>query len=395
MPDQNLSLPLSKYTVLDLTRARAGPTAVRQMADWGARVIRIEAIDSAVNSLGFDRDGYDFQNLHRNKRSITLNLKDERGRKILGALVEKADVLVENFRPDVKKRLQIDHESLREFNPKLIYASISGFGQSGPYSNRPGLDQIAQGLGGLMSITGAPGQGPMRVGIPIADLSAGIFCSLGIVLALLQREDTGEGRWVHTSLLESQIAMLDFQAARWLVDGEVPSRVGNDHPTIMPAGVFDTSDAQINIQVSGSKMWQSLCDVLGHSDLAERSEFSTEQQRNLNRSQLKQQIEQLTCRFSTAELIGLLNDAGVPSGPVNNIEQTFDDPQVKDLDMVTAVDHARLGGLDQIRSPINLSGLRKSDNVAAPELGADTDSILTELGMNAEDIQALHAQGVV
>jgi crotonobetainyl-CoA:carnitine CoA-transferase CaiB-like acyl-CoA transferase len=246
-----------------------------------------------------------------------------------------------------------------------------------------------------MSITGAPGQGPMRVGIPIADLSAGIFCALGIVLALLQREDTGEGRWVHTSLLESQIAMLDFQAARWLVDGEVPSRVGNDHPTIMPAGVFDTSDGQINIQVSGSKMWQSLCDVLGQSDLAERSEFSTEQQRNLNRSQLKQQIEQLTCRFSTAELIGLLNDAGVPSGPVNNIEQTFDDPQVKDLDMVTGVDHARLGGLDQIRSPINLSGLRKSDNVAAPELGADTDSILTELGMNAEDIQALHEQGVV
>ena len=395
MPDHNMSLPLSKYTVLDLTRARAGPTAVRQMADWGARVIRVEAIDSAVNTLGFDRDGYDFQNLHRNKRSITLNLKDERGRKILGALVEKADVLVENFRPDVKKRLRIDHESLKEFNPKLIYASISGFGQSGPYSNRPGLDQIAQGLGGLMSITGQPGQGPMRVGIPIADLSAGIFCALGVVLALLQREDTGVGRWVHTSLLESQIAMLDFQAARWLVDGEVPASVGNDHPTIMPAGVFDTSDGQINIQVSGGKMWQSLCDVLGQSALAEQSEFSSEQQRHINRAALKQQIEHLTRRFSTAELIVLLNDAGVPSGPVNNIKETFSDPQVKDLDMVTAIDHARLGGFDQIRSPINLSGLRRNNNVAAPELGADTDAILAEIGMNAQDIKELHEQGVV
>lgn len=395
MPDHNMSLPLSKYTVLDLTRARAGPTAVRQMADWGARVIRVEAIDSAVNTLGFDRDGYDFQNLHRNKRSITLNLKDERGRKILGALVEKADVLVENFRPDVKKRLRIDHESLKEFNPKLIYASISGFGQSGPYSNRPGLDQIAQGLGGLMSITGQPGQGPMRVGIPIADLSAGIFCALGVVLALLQREDTGVGRWVHTSLLESQIAMLDFQAARWLVDGEVPASVGNDHPTIMPAGVFDTSDGQINIQVSGGKMWQSLCDVLGQSALAEQSEFSSEQQRHINRAALKQQIEHLTRRFSTAELIVLLNDAGVPSGPVNNIKETFSDPQVKDLDMVTAIDHARLGGFDQIRSPINLSGLRRNNNEAAPELGADTDAILAEIGMNAQDIKELHEQGVV
>ena len=395
MPDHNMSLPLSKYTVLDLTRARAGPTAVRQMADWGARVIRVEAIDSAVNTLGFDRDGYDFQNLHRNKRSITLNLKDERGRNILGALVEKADVLVENFRPDVKKRLRIDHESLKEFNSKLIYASISGFGQSGPYSNRPGLDQIAQGLGGLMSITGQPGQGPMRVGIPIADLSAGIFCALGVVLALLQREDTGVGRWVHTSLLESQIAMLDFQAVRWLVDGEVPASVGNDHPTIMPAGVFDTSDGQINIQVSGGKMWQSLCDVLGQSALAEQSEFSSEQQRHINRAELKQQIEHLTRRFSTAELIVLLNDAGVPSGPVNNIKETFSDPQVKDLDMVTAIDHARLGGFDQIRSPINLSGLRRNDNAAAPELGADTDAILAEIGMNAQDIKELHEQGVV
>ena len=395
MPDHNMSLPLSKYTVLDLTRARAGPTAVRQMADWGARVIRVEAIDSAVNTLGFDRDGYDFQNLHRNKRSITLNLKDERGRKILGALVEKADVLVENFRPDVKKRLRIDHESLKEFNPKLIYASISGFGQSGPYSNRPGLDQIAQGLGGLMSITGQPGQGPMRVGIPIADLSAGIFCALGVVLALLQREDTGVGRWVHTSLLESQIAMLDFQAARWLVDGEVPASVGNDHPTIMPAGVFDTSDGQINIQVSGGKMWQSLCDVLGQSALAEQSEFSSEQQRHINRAELKQQIQHLTRRFSTAELIVLLNDAGVPSGPVNNIKETFSDPQVKDLDMVTAIDHPRLGGFDQIRSPINLSGLRQNDNATAPVLGADTDAILAEIGMNAQDIKELYEQGVV
>jgi formyl-CoA transferase len=277
------ALPLSRFTVLDLTRVRAGPTAVRQLADWGARVIKIEAPPGPGEGLGGPRHGPDFQNLHRNKRSLTLDLKSPEGIEIFRKLARNADVVVENYRPDVKTRLGIDYEALKAVNPRLVYASISGFGQSGPYRDRPGFDQIAQGMGGLMSITGLPGQGPVRVGIPVADLTAGIFCAMGIIVALLEREVSGEGQWVESSLLAAQIAMLDFQAARWLIAREVPEQAGNDHPTSIPTGVFRTSDGHINIASAGDDIFRRLCRALNVPVLADHPDYLSGMLRSVNR----------------------------------------------------------------------------------------------------------------
>jgi len=276
-------LPLSRFKVLDLTRVRAGPTAVRQLADWGAEVIKIEAPPSPGEGLGGPRHGPDFQNLHRNKRSLTLDLKAPEGIEIFRRLVRDADVVVENYRPDVKTRLGIDYEALKAINPRLVYASISGFGQSGPYRDRPGFDQIAQGMGGLMSITGLPGQGPVRVGIPVADLSAGIFCAMGILVALLEREVSGQGQWVESSLLAAQIAMLDFQAARWLVAHEVPQQAGNDHPTTVPTGLFRTKDGLMNLAGGGQEMWNRIVETLGIIQQAKDPAFATDKTRAANR----------------------------------------------------------------------------------------------------------------
>src|SRR5205814_2057120 len=283
----DMTLPLEPYTVIDLTRARSGPTCVRQLAEMGANVIKVE--NRAEDD--FARDGFDFQNLHRNKRSITLDLKNPRGVDVLKRLFAKADVLVENYRPDVKHRLGIDYETLSKVNPRLVYASISGFGQSGPYRDRPGYDQIAQGMGGLMSITGLPGQGPVRVGIPVADLSAGVFCAMGILVALLEREASGEGQYVETSLLAAQIAMLDFQAARWLIAREVPAQAGNDHPTSIPTGVFRTRDGHINIASAGDEIFRRLCRALDAPVLADDPDYVTGKLRSQNRKALNAAIE--------------------------------------------------------------------------------------------------------
>src|SRR5918998_973093 len=292
MPFQPASRALSRFTVLDLTRVRSGPTAVRQLADWGANVIKIEPPEDmqAGEGPGGPRHGSDFQNLHRNKRSLSLNLKSDEGREVLRRLVERADVLVENYRPDVKHRLGIDYDALKAVNPRLVYASISGFGQDGPYRERPGFDQIAQGMGGLMSITGLPGQGPVRVGIPMADLSAGLYCSIGILVALLARDETGEGQWVQTSLLQAQIAMLDFQATRWLMDGEVPKQAGNNHPTSIPTGVFETADGYINIAVTGQAIWERFCRAIAREDLIAHPDYATSALRSRNRDALGREI---------------------------------------------------------------------------------------------------------
>src|SRR5438874_3603810 len=262
------SLPLNGFTVIDLTAHRAGPTAVRQLADWGADVIKIEMPGEHTDATGSRRDGPDFQNLHRNKRSITLNLKNKEGLAIFMKLAETADVIVENFKSTVKHRLGVDYEAVRKVNPRIVYGSISGFGQDGPYEGRPGVDQIAQGMGGLMSITGLPGQGPIRVGIAINDTSAGILLANGITLALLARERTGEGQWVHTSLLEAQILMLDFQASRCTMQGEVAKQEGNFHPTSPGTGMFQTADGYINIAASGDNLWKRFCEVAGDKELA-------------------------------------------------------------------------------------------------------------------------------
>ncbi len=321
-------MPLSRFKVLDLTRVRAGPTAVRQLADWGAAVIKIETPPEpgSGDAMGGPRHGPDFQNLHRNKRSLTLDLKSSEGIEIFRKLVRAADVLVENYRPDVKTRLGIDYAALEPLNPRLVYASISGFGQSGPYRDRPGFDQIAQGMGGLMSITGLPGQGPVRVGIPIADLSAGMFCALGILVALLEREVSGRGQWVESSLLGAQIAMLDFQAARWLIAGEVPAQAGNDHPTSIPTGVFKTKDGHINIASAGDDIFARLCRALGSAELADHPDYRTGRLRSQHRQALNAAITAVTEQRDSADWIERFNAAGVPAGPIYAIDQVFADP---------------------------------------------------------------------
>ncbi len=388
-----MTSPLVDYTVLDLTRARSGPTCVRQLADMGANVIQIESIEDPDQD--FPRHGSDFQNIHRNKRSITLNLKDKRGVAILKQLVAKADVLVENFRPNVKFRLGIDYETLAKINPRLVYGSISGFGQDGPYRDHPGYDQIAQGLGGLMSVTGEPGRGPMRVGIPIGDLTAGLFLAQGILVALLEREKSGKGQWVSTSLLQAVIGMLDFQATRWLMDGEAPGQAGNNHPTVAPTGVFRTKDGQITIAASGQSMFRRLCDTLELPELLDDPRFEKPEDRSKNRDPLNEILEQRLARYTQDEIVERLNEAGVPAGPILDIGQVFQNEQVKQLGLSAKVQSPELGEIEIQNTPYQLSRTPGGPRTAAPERGQHTDEVLAELGLSAGDIRALRAARVV
>ena len=394
---EDRSLPLARFTVLDLTRVRAGPTCVRQLADWGANVLKLELPEAVEGNaaLGGPRHGPDFQNLHRNKRSITLNLKEAEGLALFKRLVERADVVVENYRPDVKYRLGVDYESLRQINPRLVYGSISGFGEDGPYQDRPGFDQIAQGMGGLMSITGLPGQGPVRVGIPVADLCAGMFCAMGILTALLERDTTGQGQWVKTSLLQAQIFMLDFQAARWLIDHEVPPQAGNNHPTSIPTGVFKTQDGYINIASAGQAIWERFCKAIQAEDLLRDARYATGASRSQHRDVLNAAIEDYTRRYASDELIALLNKAGVPCGPIYSIDQVFNDPQVQHLGMAQTVHHPALGAMQLVGQPFTLSGHANQLRTASPERGQDTDVVLAELGLSPEEIKGLHERNII
>jgi formyl-CoA transferase len=389
-------MPLTGVKVLDLCRARAGPTAVRQLADWGANVIKIERPPSAgKETLGGNRDGFDFQNLHRNKRSLTLDLKHERGRALFLELARGADVVVENFRPDVKHRLGIDYDTVAKDNPRIVYGSISGFGQEGPYAKRPGLDQIAQGLSGFMSVTGLPGQGPVRAGVPMADLCAGYHLALGILLALFERERSGKGQWVHTSLLEAQLAMMDFQAARYLIAGEVPGQAGNDHPTSIPTGVFPTADGQVNIQAAADHLFARLCEALEAPELLADPRYASHDARSENRGVLHASIAEQTRRFRSDALVALLERAGVPCGPIHTVDQTFADPQVQALAMTPQFQHHRLGPMRLLGQSINLSRTSERVSRATPELGEHTAEVLGELGYTTAEVEALRGQGVV
>src|SRR5450432_2626475 len=365
------SQALSRFTVLDLTRVRAGPTCVRQLADWGANVVKIDALleDAGGEQLGGPRRGSDFQNLHRNKRAMTLNLKDPKGLEVFRRLAQQVDVIVENFRHDVKTKLGIDYESVRKINPRIVYGSISGFGQDGPYHKRPGFDQIAQGMGGLMSITGAPGEGPMRVGIPVADLTAGLFCAIGILTALLERDVSGGGQWVQTSLLQAQIFMLDFQAARWLMEKDVAKQAGNNHPTSIPTGVFKTSDGYINIATTGGRIWERCAQGIGAPELATDLEYSSAPARWKSRDAFNFKNTTSTEKKSTDTWVRELNVAGVPCGPIYSIDQMFEDDQVKYLGIAQDVPNAENRHIRLVGQPVTLSRTPSKMAARPPEFG--------------------------
>ncbi|HXR57769.1 MAG TPA: CoA transferase [Burkholderiales bacterium] len=393
MPKITASPALSTLRVLDLTRVRAGPTCVRQLADFGADVIKIE--NTQPEDMGGPREGPDFQNLHRNKRSITLDLKSPQGKDIFLRLVKTADVVVENFRPDVKDRLGLDYASLKKVNKRIILASISGFGQDGPYRERPGFDQIAQGLSGIMSVTGKPGEGPMRVGCAVADVTGGLLAALGVLTALYERERSGEGQWVQSSLLQAGIQLLDFQAARYTMSGEVPDQVGNDHPTSMPTSAYRTSDGHINVAAAGSRMWERVCKAISRPDLFEHADYQKAESRAKNRHALNAELNKEFARKSSAEWVEILNEAGVPSGPIYRMDQVFADPQVKHVQAAAEVTSRKLGKLRLVNQPVKLSRTPAKLLTASPERGEHTEEVLQELGFSSDDVKTLKSKGII
>ncbi len=398
-----MHLPLDDVRVIDLTVARAGPTCVRQLADWGADVIRVEpppgpagpAGPAAAGVAGDSRHGCDFQQLHRNKRSLSLNLKAPGARDVLLHLVDTADVLIENMRPGVKSRLGFDFDTVHARNPRLVYGSISGFGQDGPYAGRGGVDQIAQGMGGLMSVTGLPGTRPTRVGIPVSDLAAGLYLAVGILVALHDRSRTGAGRWVQTSLLESMIAMMDFQAARWTIDHEVPEQAGNHHPTIVPMGCFASADGYVNIAGPSGRLLRRLCEIVGLPGIPRDPRFSSAARRSANRAELNALIAARLRTRTTAAWVEAFNQAGVPCGPVYRMDEVFADPQVQHLAMTEPAEHPALGRLDILRNAVRMTDTPATVRTPSPDVGAHTDQVLAELGYAPADVDRLRAQGVI
>jgi len=397
MPPPLSSKALSDLRVLDLTRVRAGPTCVRIFADFGADVLKIEAPPGVDpnEGMGGDRHGFDMQNLHRNKRSLGLNLKAPEGLVIFKRLVANADIVVENYRPDVKARLGIGYEALRAVNKRIILASISGFGETGPYRTRAGFDQIAQGMGGLMWVTGRPGDGPMRAGAAIADSSAGLYAAIGILVALAERERSGEGQWVTTSLLAAQIAMMDFQAARYLIDGEVPPQAGNDHPYVTPTGAFETADGFINIGLGGPKQWKVFCETLGRPDLAEHPDYATQNLRFKHRPALNAELAKAFKTRTSKDWGARLEAVGVPAGPINHMDEVFADPQVQHLGMAAAVHHSVRGDIRIVAEPVALSRTPAAITTPIAELGEHTDTVLAELGYTPAEIEKLRARHVI
>ena len=395
MPHIPASEALARFRVIDMTQVRAGPTAARQLADWGADVIQVQMPEHmrGDDTLG-GQEGSDYQYTHRNKRSITLNLKEPEGIAVLKKLAATADVLLENFRPDVKHRLGIDYESLSKINPRLVYASISGFGQTGPYANRPGFDQIAQGMGGLMSVTGLPGHGPLRVGIPIADLCAGIFAAYGVTVALLEREHSGKGQWLHTSLLEALVYMMDFQTARWTIDGEIPGQAGNFHPTSIPTGVYRTKDGHINIAVFGGKIWERFCHALGAPEWITDERSKSKANRSVHRDCLNAEIEKRLARATSDYWIEKLNAEGVACGRINDVQQVFEEPQVQHLGMLRKVASPRFGEQALVGQPVTLTRTPSTIARATPRRGEHSEEILREIGFGDAELARMKAAGV-
>ncbi len=389
---------LDGIRVLDLTRVRAGPTCVRVLADFGADVIGVEpppGVDPNEGLFASNRRGGDFQNLNRNKRALTLNLKTAEGRAVFARLAVRADVVVENWRPDVKARLGLDYEALAAINPCIVLASISGFGQDGPYALRPGVDQIVQGMGGLMTLTGTEATGPLRAGLAVSDLSTGLFAAIGVLVALREREVSGRGQWVQASLLHSMIAMMDFQVARYVNDGAVPQPAGNDHPTSAPMGLFDASDGRFNIGATGEATWRRLCETIGRPDWVGRPEWASEPLRVRHRASLTEALQAVFAGGTVDRWVRALNDAGVPAGPLYTVPELVEDPQVRHLGVVAHTTTSDGAPVRVISQPVKLSRTPAHVARGAPDWGEQTDEILGELGYSAEEIADLRAARAV
>ena len=384
MPHIPASKALDHLTVLDLTHVRAGPVCVRQLADWGANIIRIERPGDPADFAA--RQEADFQNKHRGKRGMALNLRSDEGRAIFYRMVAKADVVVENFRPDVKNRLKFDYETLKKHNPRIILASISAFGQDGPYVDRPGVDQIIQGVSGLMSVNGDPEGPPMRVGIPITDIVTGLYTALGIFVALVEREKAKVGQWVQASLLESQMFMLDVHAARYLVNGIVGKRVGNEHPTGVPTNAYRTKDGFVNIAVTPA-MWPRLCKALGREDLAEHPDYCTREVRRKRRKEVNSMIQGITETMDSETLMKRLQEGDVPCGPIYTIDQAYADPQAQHLELGQQVTSTAGKTITLPRQPVRLSRTPSKLTTRTPEFGEHTDEILGEFGFTPAEIK--------
>lgn len=391
--------PLAGLKVIDLTSFLSGPFCTMLLGDMGAEVIKIEepkAGDANRSSRpSIKGEGAYFLYANRNKKSITLNLREEEGRKILIQLAKDADVFVENYRPQVKKRLKIDYPALSEINPRLIYCSISGFGQTGPWSERPGFDQIAQGMSGLMSVTGFPEYGPTRVGVAIGDSVCGIFAAYGILAALLEREKSGQGQFLETSLLEGLVSVLGFQAAKYFATGEIPLPQGNDHAVNAPYGTYRTKDVYINIATATKKMWEILCQILGMTDLMNDPRFLKDADRVKNKKELRELMEEQLASKTSAEWVEILNQEGIPCGTINTIDQVFQDKQVLHQQMLLEVDHLTAGKIKMIGFPVKMERTPAHISLPPPVLGQHNHEILKGLNYSDEAIEDLRKREII
>jgi len=392
-------LPLSGFKVLDLTRVLSGPFCSMILADLGAEVIKVETPGEGdtVRHQGAIRDGLSwyFAGFNRNKKSITLNLRDRQAQDILAELIKRSDALVENFRPGVMSAMGFDDARLKQLNPRLVTGSISGYGATGPYKDRPSFDFIAQAMSGFMSINGPEGTPPVRAGNPISDLVAGLYCALGVVSGLLRRERTGESAAVATSLNSAIIGVLGFAAANYFATRELPPRTGNDHPVASPYGLFRTADGEIAIAPAGEGMYRRLLKALDAEELATRPEFATNDLRFANRAAINAEVEARTTKHSTAHWIEVMNKAGVPCGPVMNMHEVFADPQNIDQQVSARLHHPGHGEVEMLTTPLRIDGEVPPLRLPAPELGEHTDEVLAQLGITADRITALRAAGAI
>ena len=391
---------LEGIKVLDFSRALAGPYCTMMLADMGAEVIKLEMPGKGDDSRSYgppfvEGESAYFMSVNRNKKSLTLNMKSEGSTEIIHRLIKQADVLVENFRPGVMERLGWGFQRVKEMNSKIIYCSISGFGQDGPYRMLPGFDQVMQGMGGIMSITGEPGGPPIKVGVAIADISGGMFAAYGILAALYNREKRGRGQMIDVSLLDSQVALLTYQAGAYFASGEIPQPVGSGHPLIVPYQAFKAKDVYFNIAAGNDKLWKMLCKAIGLEKVMDDPKFATNAKRVENREEIVKIISDIIITKNGEEWLKILTDAGVPCGPIYTMDKIFTDPQVLHRQMLKELDHPKIGKVKVTGVPIKLSDTPGEVGTAPPILGQHTQEILTELGFSDQDIKKFRQEKVI